>query len=255
MAIVEGRESLTSQSSFFFQQIFDLHQKPVIDLGHRENFIPRQTQTECVAQIPDTISTGYSQLLTHLVHGLWIIKINLTIKAVHADFQTSQCFLHGLLEGTANRHHLTHGFHLGGQASIGLWEFLKGEPRNLGDHIVNRRLKRGRCHATGDIVLKLIQGVTHRQLGGNLGNREAGRLGSQRRGAGHARVHLNDHHTAIFGIDTKLHVGATGLNTDLTQYRQRGITHQLVFTVGQGLGRGHGDRVTGVNTHGIKVFD
>src|SRR2546421_9737511 len=38
---------------------------------------------------------------------------------------------------------------------------------------------------------QLIEGVTHRELGGDLGDRKAGRLGGERRGARHARIHLD----------------------------------------------------------------
>src|SRR5207253_6837268 len=39
------------------------------------------------------------------------------------------------------------------------------------------------------------------------------------------------------------------------QYRQGGITQDLVFLVGQGLSWRNSDRVTGVHAHRVKVFD
>ena len=36
---------------------------------------------------------------------------------------------------------------------------------------------------------------------------------------------------------------------------ERGVAHDLVFAVGQGLDRRHGDRVAGVDAHGVEVFD
>src|SRR3546814_3007368 len=47
-----------------------------------------------------------------------------------------------------------------------------------------------------------------RSLGGDLGDREAGRLRGQRRGARDARVHLDDDQLAVGGVDGELHVGA-----------------------------------------------
>lgn len=57
------------------------------------------------------------------------------------------------------------------------------------------------------------------------------------------------------GIHRELHVGAARVHTDFAQNGQRCITHDLVFLVGQRLGRRHGDGVTGVHAHGVQVFD
>ena len=45
---------------------------------------------------------------------------------------------------------------------------------------------------SGDVVADLVEGVADGQLGGDLGDREPGGLRRQRRGARHARVHLDD---------------------------------------------------------------
>ncbi len=94
------------------------------------------------------------------------------VKTIHADFQPAQGFLHGLLKGAADGHDFTHGFHLRGQPVIGLRKFLKRKARDLGDHVINRRLKRRGCCAARDVVFQFIQGVAHSQLGGDLGNRK-----------------------------------------------------------------------------------
>ncbi len=138
---------------------------------------------------------------------------------------------------------------------IGLGKLLEGEARHLGDHVVDGRLEGGRGGAAGDLVLQLVEGVAHGQLGRHLGDGKAGGLGGQRRGAGHARIHLDDDHAPVLGIDGELHVGAARVHADLAQHRQGGVAHDLVFLVGQGLGRGHGDGITGVDAHGIQVFD
>lgn len=80
-------------------------------------------------------------------------------------------------------------------------------------------------------------------------------FGGQRRGARHARVHLDDDHAAVLRIHRELHVGATRVHTDLAQHRQRGVAHDLVFLVGQRLRRRHGDRVASVHAHGVQVLD
>ncbi len=82
-------------------------------------------------------------------------------------------------------------FICGPSVSLGLRELLEGEARDLGDDVVDRRLEAGRRLAR-DVVADLVERVADGELGGDLGDREAGRLGRQRRAARHARVHLDD---------------------------------------------------------------
>ncbi len=174
---------------------------------------------------------------------------------MRAHFQAAQRFLHRLLKRATDGHHFTHRLHLRGQAIVGTGKFFKVKTWNFRDHVVDRRLERGGRTAAGDIVHQLIQRIAYRQLGGNFGNREAGGFGRQRGRARYARVHLDDDQTAIFRIDRELHIRAAGLYADFTQYRHRGVTHDLIFFVGQRLRRCHGNRVTGMNAHGVEVFD
>ena len=171
-----------------------------------------------------------------------------------ARFQGAQGLLEGFLEATANRHRLTHGLHRGGEHRRTAAELLKGEAGNLGNDVVDRGLKTGRCF-TGDVVEDFIEGVAHGQAGGDLGDRETGGFGGQGRGAAHPRIHLDHHHIAIGGVDRELDIATAGFHTDLADDRDRLVAQALVFPVGEGLGRGHGDRITGVHPHRIEVLD
>ena len=51
--------------------------------------------------------------------------------------------LERLLERPADGHRLADALHLRGQRRVGLGKFLEGEPRHLGDHVVDRRLEAG----------------------------------------------------------------------------------------------------------------
>ena len=137
----------------------------------------------------------------------------------------------------------------------GAGEFLERKARNLGDDVVDGRLERGRRRAAGDVVGDFIQRVADRELGGDLGDRKAGRLGGQRRGARHPRVHLDHDHAAVGRVEAELDVGAAGLDADLAQHRQRGVAHDLVFLVGQGQRRRDGDGIAGMHAHRIEVLD
>ena len=195
-------------------QVLDLRQEPRIDVGQAEYFCLAHAGAQGIGDVPDALRAGIAQL------GFDGFAVGgLLVEPVAADFQPAQRLLQRLLEGAADRHHLAHRLHLRGEAAVGLRKFLEGEARNLGDDVIDRRLERGRGRAAGDVVLQLVQGVADRQLGRHLGDREAGRLGRQRGGARHARVHLDHHHAAVVRVDGELHVGAAGFHADLAQHR------------------------------------
>ncbi len=253
---VDVRFACLLERLFFPNDVLNLHQEPGIDVGVTEHFVHRQAGTEGITDVPDAVRSGHVQFPGEGLAGVLGIQVlQFLVKALGAHLQATQSFLQRLLESPADGHHLTHGLHLGGQAGVGLGEFLEGEAGNLGDHVVDGRLERGRGDPSGDLVAQLVQGVAHRQLGRHLGNREAGGLGGQRRGAGHPGVHFNHHHAPGVRVDAELHVGTTGLNSDLAQHRQRGVAHDLILLVGQGLGRGHGNGVPGVHAHGVEVLN
>ena len=193
--------------------------------------------------------------MTDAGQGVGGVQVNHGVEAGLAGLETTQGLVQGLLEVAADGHHFTHGLHLGGQTVVGAGELLEVEARHLGHHVVDGRLEGGRGATAGDVVHQLVQGVTDGELGGDLGDGEAGRLGGQRRGARHPRVHLDDDHAAVFGVDAELDVGAAGLDTDLAQHRHGGVAHDLVLLVGQRLGWRDRDGVTGVDAHGVEVFD
>ncbi len=230
--------------------VLDLGEEPRVDVGLGVHLLERHAQAERIADVPDAVRARLADLLDDLV-----AIGRLLVQPVDADLQAAQRLLERLLEGAAHRHHLAHRLHLRGQVAVGLREFLEGKARHLGDHVVDRRLERRRGLATGDLVLQLVQRVADRQLGGDLGDREAGGLRGQRRRTRHARVHLDHDHPAVLRIDRELHVGAAGIDADLAQHRQRGVAQQLVFLVGQGLRRRDGDRVAGMDAHRVQVLD
>ena len=244
-----------SHCAFLSDQVGQLHQVPAIDVGEAEDLFDIETGTHGIGDVEDTLGTGGLQLALDTRHVLVAEVLDDRVETVNAGLHATQRLLQGFLEGTADGHDFADRLHLRGQAVIGLRELLEGEARNLGDDVIDGRLEGRRRLATGDVVLQLVQGVADGQLGGDLGDRETGRLGSQCRGTRHTRVHLDHDHAASVRTDAELDVGTAGLHADLTQNGQRCITHQLVFLVGQGLGRGDGDGVAGVHAHRVEVLD
>ncbi|KAF5028300.1 hypothetical protein DSECCO2_660530 [anaerobic digester metagenome] len=158
------------------------------------------------------------------------------------------------LEVAADAHGLAHALHGRGQVILGTGELLEGETRDLDHAVVDGGLEGGHGFAR-DVVGDLVEGVAHGQLGRDLGDGETRGLARQGGGPRHARVHLDDHHFAVFGIDRELDVGAAGLDADLAHDGQRGVAHLLVFFVGKRLDRRDRGRVAGVHAHGVDIFD
>ena len=131
-------------------------------------------------------------------------------------------------------------------------ELVEREARQLDDDVVERRLERGDGRA-GHHVRDLGQPAADRDLGGDPGDRVAGRLGGERRRARDARVDLDDGVLGRVGRQRELDVAAA-LDAERADDREGRAAQALVDGVGQGLDRGHDDRVAGVDAERIDVL-
>ncbi len=176
------------------------------------------------------------------------------VEPVESGFERAQRLLHRLGEAAADRHRLADRLHRRRQQRRRAGKFLEREARHLGDDVVDRRLEAGRGDS-GDLVVELVERVADRELGGDLGDRESGRLRRQRRGTRDARVHLDNDQPPIGRVDRELHVRPAGIDADLAQHRDRGVAHQLVFLIGQGQRRRDRHRIAGMHAHRVDVLD
>ena len=238
---------------FHIHDFLDLAQEPRIDQRDFMEFFQREPDKHSLTDGEHTARVGCTEL-THEFFARGQRGAEVAAEADSPDFQRTQPFLERFLESPANGHGLTHALHGGGQFVLGSGELLKGEAGNL-DHAVVDGGFEGRGGFAGNVVAELVQRIADGQLGRDLGDGEAGRLGSQRGGTGHAGVHLDDHEFAVSGIDAELHVRSAGLHTDFAHDGEGGVAHLLIFAVREGLRRGHGDGVAGVHAHGVHVFD
>ncbi len=133
-------------------------------------------------------------------------------------------------------------------------ELLEREPRHLDHDVVERRLEAGRRLAR-DVVGDLVERVADRELRGDLRDREAGGLRRERRGPRDARVHLDDDHAAVVGVDRELDVAAAGVDADLADDVDADVAQVLVLAVGEGERGSDRDRVAGVHAHRVDVLD
>ena len=235
---VSVQASDTHFCDFLFQthQLFNLYQEPAVNVGQVEHAVYRQARAESIGDIPDTLCACIFQFAANFGQRFRIIEAHFRVEASCAHFQAAQRFLQGFLLRATNRHHFANRFHLSGQTVVRPGEFLEVEARNFGDHVVDGRLEGGRSTPAGDVVHQFVEGVTHRQFRRHFSNREAGRFRRQRRRTRHARVHFDNNQATVFRVHRKLDVGTTGFNADFTQHRHRGVTHDLIFFVGQRLG-------------------
>ena len=122
----------------------------------------------------------------------------------NANLQGAHRLKQTLLHGATYAHHLAGSLHLGVQRIVGVGEFVKGEPGDLGDHIVQGRFK-----GSGGVGNRnLVQMHTHGNLGADPGNGIAAGLARQRRRAGDAGVDLDEEVLRGLGVERELHVAA-----------------------------------------------
>ena len=164
------------QGQFVFNQIFDLYQEPGIDLGAGKYVFHTHAMSEGIAQVPNSIGTGYGQFAVQNRFWIFSLSSDLRVKARGINFEATEGFLQGLLEGAANGHYLAHRFHLGSQRLIGFLKLLKSEAWNFGDNVINAWLKGSRGCAASDFVLQLVEGVTYGQFRRHSRNRETSGL-------------------------------------------------------------------------------
>ena len=160
----------------------------------------------------------------------------------------------GFLERPPDRHGLADRLHLGRQRAVGAGELLERPARHLDDDVIDRRLE-GRRRKPRDVVGDLVQRVAERQLGRDLGDRKARRLGGQRRRARHARIHLDDDDAAVLRVDRELDVRSAGLDADAPDDPSREVAHALILAIGQRERGGDRDAVAGMHAHRIDVLD
>ena len=143
--------------------------------------------------------------------------------------------------------------HLGAKHRLGV-ELLPVETGSLDGDVIERRLEGCRGLA-GDVVRKLVERVADGEQRRQLGDREAGRLRGERRGARDARIHLDQDQLARIGLVGELNVGTAGGHADGAGAGEGGLAQALILGIGKGLLRRDRPGVAGVYAHRVDVLD
>ena len=122
-----------------------------------------------------------------------------------SDTQHSTSLLQCFLELAADRHHLPDALHLASETGRDTTELLQVPPRHLDDAVVESRLEAGRGDL-GDGVGNIDETVSQCQFCRDKGEWIAGRLRSQGRRPGKARIDLDDPVLVTLRVQSKLHV-------------------------------------------------
>jgi len=108
----------------------------------------------------------------------------------------------------ADTHNLTGSLHLCSQCTFCCDEFVKWQTRDLNNTVIQHRLEACICFAC-DGVRDLIQCVTQRDLGCNLGDRITGSLTCQRRRTADTGIYFNNTIFKAFRMKSVLYVTST----------------------------------------------
>ena len=153
--------------------------EPRIEFGILVHFGNRHAFAQSLRRDKQAVGRRTGQCGGHLILGGPLQRIDI-IETRKPGFKAAQRLLHAFMDVAADGHDFANRFHRGRENRFRTLEFFKGETRYLGDDIIDRRFKTGgRC--AGNIILDLVERITNRQLCCDLGNREAGGLGCERR--------------------------------------------------------------------------
>ncbi len=249
---VEAGEPELADALLGGHDVVDTVEEPLVDLGGIEDLLNGPAAAQGLGHVEDALGRRGGDLLGEAL----LFEVVLAVRAESGVplLEGAHGLLHGLLEGGADGHDLADGLHTGREAVGSALELLEREARDLDHAVVDRRLEAG-GRGVRDVVLDLVQGIAHGKKRRHLRDGEAGGLGGERRGAGDARVHLDDDDAAVLGVHGELDVGTAAGDADALEDGDGVVAQALELVVVQGLARRHGDGVAGVDAHGVEVLD
>ena len=201
-------------------------------------------------------AVGGVELVAHFVQLPGDVDDLRLIPVVHGDQHAAAGLLlhlvsgrdkaleHGLLHIFAKAQHLAGGFHLRGEGSVGIGDFLKGEHRHLHGHIGGLAVQTGAIAQRG-------QRLTHHNAGSQIHHGYAGDLGNVGHRAAGAGIHLNDVQLVL--VDQILNIDEA-MGSQRQGQLFRAVHNDLQHLISDGEGRIDSDGVAGVDTGALDVL-
>ena len=195
----------------------------------------------------NVVGAEHADIVQQLLRGHVVEFV--MVDVVRAYLQRADALEQGFLQIGADAHDLAGGHHLGAQNVDGGGELVEGEPGQLGDDVVQLRLKGGVGVGNFDV----LQRHAHGDFRGDPGNGVAGGLGGQRGGTGDTGVDLNEVVFGGIGVERKLDVAAA-LHLQRPDDLDGGVVEHLHVVVAEGHDGGDHHAVAGVDAHGVDVL-
>ena len=228
--------------------VLQLAEEPLVDAGEPVDVADAVAGLERFADGEDAPVRGIPERLVQVGGG----QVAVADEAMHPLADHAQAFLDGLLEGAADRHHLADRLHAGTDLPVHAVEFAEVPARDLADDVVERGLEEG-GRGLRDAVLELEQTQAQAEFGGHESQRVAGGLRGQGRGTAQARVDLDDSVFLRIRVEGVLDV-AFADDAQMPDDADGKLPQEMVFAVGQGLGRSDHDALSGVDAERVEVL-
>ena len=241
---------MSSKSTLHLDDIANLVQEPLVNLGNAVNLFNSNTTTHSLSNYKDT-------LVINTMDALFNLFVAQSLQLGHfqmsqTNFQGTDSFQQRCFKAAFNSHNLTGSLHLGSQATVCSYKFIEGPTGEFQNDVVNGRLKAS-LGSFGYSVFNFVQIVANCNLGGYFCNRIASCFGSQSRATAYTGVNFD--HIVVFriGIQSQLYITAT-YYAQLTNDVDGSLTEQLNLFIIQGLSRSNNDGVTGMYAYRVHVF-
>ena len=168
---------------------------------------------------------------------------------IQTDFQRTDGLEQTFFHRPADTHRLSRRLHLRAEGIIRIGKLIKRKTGHFRHHIIQSRFKS--CRGIRDLYF--IQRHTDTDLCRYPGNRISAGLRCQRRGPGNSRIDLNQIILKGIRVQGKLYITAA-FDFEGADNFQRAVPEHMILLIGQGLGRAHNDRISGMNTYRIQIF-
>ena len=127
---------------------------------------------------------------------------------MHALTDHPEPLLDSLLDGATDGHNLAYRLHTGADLTRHSGKLAEVPSGDLADDVIECWLKEGRS-GLRDTILQLMESVSHTELGSHKGERIAGGLRGECRGAAQASINLDNAIVLTLGVQGVLDVTLT----------------------------------------------